>query len=190
VTARTPDQKERAARRSRAHYYAHKGTRYRITQQRLKEFIHYNPKTGVLKWIKQKGSRKPGDIATTINRSNGYIQLRFDGCVYVAQRIIYFYMTGEWPPFHMDHRYGNGADNRWKFLRPATRAQNLGNTKKYKNNTSGFKGVSRNLNSKNKPWKAEIQFDGVRHALGYFKTSAAAGKSYRKKAKELRGEFA
>jgi hypothetical protein len=189
VTAVTPEQKVRAAKRAMAHYYAHKGTRYSITQERLKEFLHYNPSTGVLKWIKQKGSRKPGDIVATANNS-GYIQLRFDGCIYLAQKIIYFYMTGEWPPLDIDHKNRNGSSNRWKNLRLATKPQNLGNTGKWKNNTSGFKGVCRVHNSKRFLWRAEICVDGVRYRLGHFETAKAASKAYNKKAKELRGEFA
>ena len=141
-------------------------------------------------WIKQKGSRKPRDIATTINPTNGYIQVRFDGCVYVAQQLIYFYMTGKWPPAHIDHRHRKPSDNRWKFLRPATHAQNAWNSNISKNNTSGYKGVHLSRNSKTKPWAAVIVTSGVRYWLGCFKTARAAATAYRNKAKELRGEFA
>ncbi|MCO1498261.1 HNH endonuclease, partial [Limosilactobacillus reuteri] len=51
-------------------------------------------------------------------------------------------IAGAPPGAITDHRDGDGLNNRRANLRPATAVQNGYNCAKYKNNTSGVKGVS------------------------------------------------
>jgi hypothetical protein len=87
----------------------------------------------------------------------------------------------------IDHKNGNGLDNRRANLRLATVAQNAWNAKK-RNPRSGYKGVwlagDKNL------WRAAIVCNGQRKHLGYFKDKRQAAKAYDKAAKILHGEFA
>ena len=87
----------------------------------------------------------------------------------------------------IDHRNGNGLDNRRCNLRDCTRSQNNQNRHKTKG-TSQYKGVSWYKNG-NK-WRTEIMLNLKRYHLGYFNSEIEAAKSYDKKAKELFGEFA
>ena len=86
-----------------------------------------------------------------------------------------------------DHINGNGLDNRRSNLRICTRSQNKMNTCLSSKNTSGYKGVCWNKNSKK--WRAEIEYKKS-ICLGYFDNKIDAAKAYNQKAKELFGEFA
>ena len=79
-------------------------------------------------------------------------------------------------------------DNRKENLRIATIGQNNRNKRKYKTNTSGFKGVS--LHTASKKWSAQIRCGGNPIYLGLFETPEEAHAAYSLKAKELHKEFA
>lgn len=89
----------------------------------------------------------------------------------------------------VDHRNGDGLDNRRSNLRPATHSQNMANKRRYRNNTSGFKGVTRNTGT-GRPWRASLKHDGRRFHLGYFDSAAEAARAYDAAAIETFGEFA
>ena len=85
-----------------------------------------------------------------------------------------------------DHRNGNGLDNQRHNLRPATNAQNVMNKGARPDNTSGFKGVTREAHG----WRAVIKANGARRHLGYFSTPELAARAYDAAAVEMHGEFA
>lgn len=86
-----------------------------------------------------------------------------------------------------DHINGNPLDNRRANLRSATRSQNNQN-KKYKNNTSGFKGVS--WREREKRWEARITIHRKTYHLGEFTTAFAAAKVYDVAAQLFYGQHA
>jgi hypothetical protein len=88
----------------------------------------------------------------------------------------------------VDHRNGDGLDNRFENLRVATHAQNVQNQRVRADNTSGLKGVS--WDSRHDRWAAGIEVGGVHRHLGYFVNKAEAGAAYRRAARELHGDFA
>lgn len=95
-------------------------------------------------------------------------------------------------PLFVDHIDGNGCNNQRKNLRSCTRAQNLQNRGKNKNNTHGYKGVSldkRRVHQKN-PFKAEIMVNRKKRYLGSFSTAKEAHRAYKEAAKKYHGEFA
>ena len=85
-----------------------------------------------------------------------------------------------------DHENGNGLDNQRSNLRPCTRPQNLWNKGPRSDNTTGFKGVTREAHG----WRAVIKANGVRRHLGYFSTPELAARAYDAAAAEMHGEFA
>ena len=87
----------------------------------------------------------------------------------------------------VDHADGDGLNNTRGNLRLCTGSQNLANSKKPINNTSGFKGVT--FSKEKRKWKAEIQINRKGHHLGYFSTPQEAHEKYKEKAIELFGEF-
>lgn len=88
-----------------------------------------------------------------------------------------------------DHvRTGETLDNRRDNLRKTNRKGNMGNRRKNRNNTSGFKGVT--FYRPNGTWVAQIKINGKHKNLGYFPTPQLAHEAYKKAAAEHFGEFA
>ena len=88
----------------------------------------------------------------------------------------------------VDHRDGDGLNNRKSNLRLATNQQNLANRGKNRNNSSGYKGVRR-ARSGGK-WVARIKVGGIEHHLGSYVSAAMAVSAYNAAAKKYFGEFA
>lgn len=134
-----------------------------LTHDRLKDLMHYEPETGSLIWLQARGGRaQQGSEAGTI--STGYVRPMVDGQRYLAQRLIWFYMTGEWPPTQVDHEDRDRANNRWTNLRLATKKQNGENRKLHKNSKTGFRGVAYEPTAKK--YRASILHNGARYWLG------------------------
>ncbi len=88
----------------------------------------------------------------------------------------------------VDHKNGNGLDNRRSNLRLATRVQNAANRGRSRTNTSGFKGVF--YNKPNKAYSARICADNQIIHLGWFKDKTVAARAYDEAARQLHGDFA
>ena len=87
----------------------------------------------------------------------------------------------------VDHINRNKLDNRFANLRICSPSQNNWNCGvKRKNNTSGFKGVSKYK----KKWVATIQANREHIHIGYFKNKVKAAKAYNQAALKYHGEFA
>lgn len=155
-----------------------------LTAERLHEVLCYYPRTGAFRWRVSRGPVAAGSLAGTTNHA-GYIVISIDGHRYMAHRLAWFYVYGEWPADEIDHRYGVRNDNRLTKLRPATHAQNGQNRHKaYANNRSGFMGVSK-LGGR---WRATIKVDDKQKSLGYFGTAEEAHAAYLS-AKALHHEY-
>lgn len=92
------------------------------------------------------------------------------------------------PKEQIDHRNGNGLDNRRKNLRVATNGGNQRNCAIPNTNTSGYKGVS--FYKKRNTFNAYIHVKNKRINLGYFYSAKHAAKIYNEAAKKYFGEFA
>jgi HNH endonuclease/AP2 domain len=159
-----------------------------LTQARLREILHYDPNTGKFRWRvrKKQGQRVGGIAGCRIQWS--YWCIHLDGHSYRAHQLAWLYMEGEWGRPIIDHRDGNPLNNRWTNLRLSTCTNNAANRKRYRSNTSGYKGVS--FHRRMRRWTAYISRGGRRYNLGSFATAEAAHEAYVAKARELFGEFA
>jgi hypothetical protein len=61
--------------------------------------------------------------------------------IYKAHRVIWLWVTGEWPEHDIDHKDRDALNNRWKNFRLATPLVNASNRDLSRNNTSGTRGV-------------------------------------------------
>jgi hypothetical protein len=157
-----------------------------ITQSELKEVLDYNPDTGVFTW--KKNLSRTAKVGTSAGwKEEGYICIQVKGRAYRANRLAYLYMKGIWPKHIVDHINRVKDDNRWSNLRHATNSQNNINSKKQKNNTSGYVGVS--WHNATRKWSARIGYKGKKLHLGVYETIEEAVDVYNKKAIKLYGEF-
>ena len=159
-----------------------------LTQDELKTQLHYDPETGIFTRKLELGRRvKVGDVAGTIDTSTGYSRINVNGKIWYAHRLAWLYMTGEMPINQVDHINSNRYDNRLVNLRLATHEENQKNRIKSKNNTSGYKGVTWDVN-RNK-WMARAMVNRKTYHLGRYDDAEEAYKAYKAFAKLSHGKF-
>lgn len=137
-----------------------------LTAEYLRSILHYDPATGIFTWkVRTANQVKAGDVAGSLD-GHGYLQIKLQSRHYQAHRLAWLYVYGEWPKLSIDHINRNRADNRISNLRDVSHKQNLQNTSKYSNNTSGHPGVS--WNKRDSKWQAQIMHNYKHIYLGYF----------------------
>ncbi len=136
-----------------------------LTQERLKELLHYDPETGVFtRRVYRNSNARAGDVAGTLDPL-GHLKISIDYKGYQCHRLAWLYMNGYFPELHIDHINRDAADNRLCNLREVSVSCNIKNSKQFANNTSGVKGVS--WNNKGLYWEANITNLGKRtHVSG------------------------
>lgn len=145
-----------------------------ITQQQLKAMLNYDEKTGVFSWAKPHGKMRQGRQAGYLSW-NGYIEIKINKRVYLAHRLAWLFVHGNFPSEHTDHIDGNRANNAISNLREASIAQNLQNQRvAYERNSSGMLGVHKARGK----WKAQISVGGKTIYLGMFNTPEEAHSKY------------
>lgn len=144
-------------------------------QARAKQLLHYDLESGIftrrIDWFEHRA----GDVAGTL--CDGYVTLGIDGDAIQAQRLAVLYVTGEWPRGVVDHRDGDGSNNRWTNLRDVTQQVNMQNQRHARSNSGtgllgAFVGKDGRFESKIKNAAGSI----VR--LGDFDTAQEAHETY------------
>ena len=153
-----------------------KTTNQTITQERLKELLHYDPLTGLFtRSVYRSPNAKAGDVAGGDN-GRGYIKINVDGVSHYAHRLVWLYVHGKFPDKNIDHINGNTFDNRVSNLRDVQQGINLQNQKQARsdNKSCGLLGVSRDKSK----WSAQISTDKKLTHLGNFPTPELAHEAY------------
>jgi len=129
-----------------------------MNQYELKQLLHYDPDTGVFTWLErdvqwfktkracsiwnaQFPNKEAGSYVKSKSNRNVYIAIVVRRKSYLAHRLAFLYMTGEWPIDQVDHDDGDGLNNKWVNLNNVDNATNGRNCRKNVNNTSGLMGV-------------------------------------------------
>lgn len=116
-----------------------------------------------------------------------YVHACRDGRLVVMHRLI----SHAPPDQEVDHRNGDGLDNRRENLRICIHQQNICNRRKLASASSKFKGVWFEKHDRlTKPWRAAIMTFGKRTHLGYYATEEEAAKAYDEAAVKCHGDFA
>lgn len=136
-----------------------------LTQERLKQLLHYDPNTGV--FISNIKHKPVGSLT-----DKGYVRLNLDKHLHMAHRIAWLYVTGGFPECEIDHIDGDRSNNEWSNLRLATRKQNMENTSLFRTNSSGYRGVI--WYRRNNKWGATAFHHGKRYFGGLFETPEQA----------------
>lgn len=152
-----------------------------MDQRELKQYLEYNPITGVFVWkIRRNGRVRAGQQAGMIG-PRGYRVITLNRKIYREHRLAWLYMYGVWPTI-IDHINRNPIDNRIENLREVTRSQNQQNRAQDPRNTSGARGVTWSKHSKK--WRAQIRINRKTIYLGYFDVVEDAARAYAAAAKK------
>lgn len=160
--------------------------------ERLRETLDYDPEEGVLRWRRRPygrpewNTRWAGKVAghQQAFKDKIYVTVRLDGILFLAHRIIWAHVYGEWPKTGLDHRDRDTLNNRINNLRKANQAQNTLNRTAQRNSESGIKGVSRH----GQRWRVRIRGFG-QDFLRSFKDKDEAVAWRLRMATLLHGEF-
>lgn len=137
-----------------------------MAKKSIREVLHYNPQTGNFKSLKT-GRNNVGYVA-----KDGYRRIYFGRRQYLAHRLAWLWITGEWPRQDIDHINRKRSDNRWRNLREVSRSVNCRN-----NRLNGRAGVSWDNPGQGRRagWKVYIWRQKVGHIhIGRYKTKAKA----------------
>ncbi|NKX40969.1 HNH endonuclease [Rhodobacteraceae bacterium R_SAG2] len=174
-----------------------------LTHAIIKDLLDYDPDTGFLYWRPRPrkyssseqahnavNSNIAGKRAFTAVNTGGYYQGAILRNQCTAHRVIWNWMTGDFPDGCIDHIDRDPLNNKWENLRLCTRGQNQANRKSYSNSSSKYLGVTKKPRKKFDRWTASITRNYQTFRLGYFKSEIEAAKAYDAAAIEMHGEFA
>ena len=156
-----------------------------LTQERVKELLHYDPLTGMWEWRVRRGRGAPGRPAGTL--SHGYRVIKVDRVFYPAGRLAIFYMTGVFPKHDTDHHDRNISNDKFENLRPASRSENNANAPANRRSGTGARGVHFHKGAKR--FRVQITKNRKTISLGYCDTIEEGSARYLRWAKEIHGEF-
>jgi len=136
-----------------------------LTQDRLKELLHYDEETGIFTRKTRVANRLAGSVSGA-RHNKGYIQIMIDGENHLAHRLAWFYVYGKWPINQIDHINRIKTDNKIKNLRDVDSSINQHNVGIRSHNSSGVTGVYKS--SRSKKWVATIEVRNKKHCLGTY----------------------
>lgn len=89
-----------------------------LTVERLRDLLHYNPRSGALTWRKDRGSNaKAGDEAGSVNKHR-VVMIGIDGRSYTAARIAWALAKGQMPSKRIRFLNGDSQDLRFENMVP------------------------------------------------------------------------
>lgn len=125
----------------------------------------------------------PEDLARVGAAAPWHLHRRGGGGYYVARTrlgkttLLHRFIGGLEPgdPREVDHRNGDGLDNRRENLRIRTAQERGQNARKRPGTSSKFRGVHWHQHAR--MWEAAVQAGGERYHLGYFHSEVQAGRA-------------
>jgi len=156
-----------------------------IDRELVRSLLDYDNESGVFTWKTRTARRvHVGDIAGSVTKQ-GYLGIKILGERYLAHRLAWLYEYGAFPEGFIDHANMNRLDNRLINLRLATHQENKRNGKRYRNNTSGYRGVY----LKNGRYEAYLMVDKKVVYVGRYITAEGASFALEEVAQKVHGDF-
>ena len=145
-----------------------------LTLHRLRDVVAYDKATGVFVW-RVAASQRASVGAEAGRESQGYRVIGIDGARYLAHRLAWFHVYGDWPIGQIDHINGNKSDNRIGNLRDVSRQVNNQNIRTaQRDSRSGILGVR----VEGAGFTARLKVDGKSLHIGSFRTEDEASAAY------------
>ena len=136
----------------------------KLNQEMLIGLLWYNQSTGVFSWKKNRDNTiKKGMAAGALNYG-GYIVIGINREHYLAHRLAWLYVHGEWPEDQIDHINHSPADNRIENLREVSSGGNSLNISLQGRSLTKITGV--HWHKSHNRWQAHIKKGGEDHYLG------------------------
>ena len=149
----------------------------------LQQQLSYDPETGLFTWdspSKYNRRVKPGDVAGSLNKSNGYIYIVFMCERYLSHRLAWLFITGSDPAeLTIDHIDRDRTNNRSTNLRLATMQQQRWNGPERRGWSIDRSGSYRSV----------IVHNGKQKHLGTYSTAEEARSVYLEACAEIRGNW-
>lgn len=141
----------------------------------LRDMFFYEQEFGhLVRTVTTSSRAKVGAIAGYEDR-HGHLRVRFNGKEYAVHRLVWLYVTGNFPEGEIDHINGIRSDNRFSNLRDVPHRTNMENRKKAAaHNISGVLGVTKRGDS----YMARIKINGKQVILGSFASASDAHVNY------------
>lgn len=154
----------------------------KLTHERLTELLSYDQMTGAFAWLKPTSPRVSVGSRAGVVAGNGRRYIALDGEKFMAHRLAWFYIHGEWPEGDVKQKNDDFDDCRADNLEDvsrsiAARARSLDGR-----NKSGYRGVSLNKHGR---WQAFITRNYKQVSLGTFDTAELASAAYETAALEM-----
>lgn len=154
-------------------------TTHRVTAERLRTLLHYDPLTGHFTWrVTRTFTALAGTRAGRYRKHDNRFEIKVDGVSRMAAILAWLYMTGEWPKHEIDHIDTDPTNDRWTNLRDVPHSLNAQNHRRaFRNNGTGMLGVC--FDKKTGKFQAGIKVRGQAHYLGQYATAAEAHEAYK-----------
>lgn len=137
-----------------------------IDQKTLKEYLSYDPETGIFTRLIGSGGVMAGEVVGSRHPYAGYLLIQVNHSRHPAHRLAWLYMYGEFPDAEIDHINGVRDDNRIANLRAVTKLENARNRRLQKTNVSGVSGVGWHRAASK--WSVRIRVDFKEKWLGTY----------------------
>lgn len=142
------------------------------------ESTQYDPETGLFTATKARIGLAVGTVLGSRVSGRRYIQMHVTSDSgkhrFISGHVLaWFFMTGYWPDHEIAHIDGDGLNNRWSNLRPATRRQQMLNTVR-RNQSKLGRGVVR----RGSKFGCKTSVNNKHIWLGTFDTAEEASAAY------------
>ena len=152
-------------RKKRKPRYKRNPINRKLTYDRLRELLVYNPKTGKFYSRTNRGPTRVG-VEVGVLQAKGYIRIMIDRTYYFAHRLAWLYVHGHHPENILDHIDRNPGNNRIDNLREISYSCNTRNCGNHTNNSSGVKGVY--WFDRTGKWYAQVHVGHRKYHLGLY----------------------
>jgi hypothetical protein len=134
----------------------------------LKRILTYCPNTGIFIWNISFRGYTANRVAGCVSKHTGYRYICYKGKNYLAHRLAWLWMTGQWPENLIDHINKKTDDNSWDNLRLGTKQKNAQN----------LKVLPKGYYKQGNKYITRIRSEGINRIVGSYDTEVDAHNAY------------